>query len=53
MAWLCMVWFGQVQYVLHGEKKIYTSPIKPHLGWFAQVKLGTKKSQKIKQKKLY
>ena len=41
--------FGPVQYVLHGEKK-YTSPIKPHLGWFAQVKLGTKKSQKIKQK---
>ena len=28
----------------------YTSPVKPHLGWFAQVKLGTKISQKIKQK---
>ena len=42
--------FGPVQYVLHGEIK-YTSPIKPHLGCFAQVKLGTKISQKNRTKK--
>ena len=29
----------------------YTSPVKPHLGWFAQVKLGTKKSQKKQKQK--
>ena len=31
------------------RKKIYL-PLKPHLGWFAQVKLGTKKITKNKTK---
>ena len=36
--------FGPVHYVLPGKKN------KHHFRWFAPVKIGTKKSQKIKQK---
>ena len=36
---------GPVHYVFPGEKNI-----KLHFRWFAQLKIGTKKSQKIKQK---
>ena len=42
---LCGNFFGQLHYVLNGAKNI-----KCHFGWFAQVKIGTKKSQKIKPK---